>query len=450
MTSRPLVKLPFYITVLLGIMIASLACRTESSTAGEFSLVWEAWGVVKSSYVEGDALDSQRASGKMITMMLDATEKPSYPFLTELERVRGRPPRDVPGELTDVWRAWTLFGEKWPDIASKVLADAALEGMLDLLHGQSAAHLSIEAYERALEKLKGSYEGIGAYVSILDGKIVLAPMEGGPAIGADLKPGDSILAVDGERVDDKSLQEVVNQVRGPAGSKVKLLIERPGVEEPLEFDIIRGNIDMASVERRLLPGAIGYIYISDFRDNTKDDVLDYLEELKRYDILALILDLRSNSGGSLESAHGVVSQFLSDGLFMYEIDREGDRNDWLIEQGGIATDAEKLPMVVMVNGLTASAAEAVAGALQDAQRAKILGSRTFGKGSASAFLELSDGSAVYIPVSHWYTPSGRLIEGTGIDPDIEAAFTAQDRDSGIDSQLRKAYGYLDDQLPRFR
>ena len=424
--------------------------ETRTTTSGEVGLVWEAWNLVTSSYVEGRTLDSQEAVGDIIGAMLAESGKDSYPFLTELEDVRVRPPGDVPSELTDVWKAWTLFRQTWPDVDPKLLADAAVEGMLNSLGDESVAHLTPEAYDRARERLRGSYQGIGAFVGIVDGKIILTPMQDSPSERAGLQAGDAMLEVDGESVVGRSVQEVVEQVRGPAGTKVTLLIERPGEEEPVETNVIRGDINMVSVQPRLLPGAIGHIYISDFQENTADEMLDILEQLYRFDILALVLDLRSNPGGSIKSAQNVVSHFLSDGLFMYEIDKNGVRTDWPIEDGGMATDREKLPMVVLVNGLTGSVAEAVAGALQDTERAKIFGTTTVGKGSASEFIELSDGSAIYIPVSHWYTPSGRLIQNTGIKPDVEIPLTAEDRLIDVDAQLGEAYEYLDSLLPAFR
>ena len=455
--------MPLLVSSLLLLLLASLsltACRRETTTSGEVAvvretttsgevgLVWEAWNLVKVSYVERDTLDSEEAVGNMILKMLEASEQSTYPFLTELGGVRGQPPSDVPAELVDVWKAWTLAREKWPDVEPKLLADSAIEGMIQTLGDDYVVHLTSEAYDRAQERLKGNYQGIGASIGIMDDKIVLAPMADRPAARAGLKAGDLLMEVDGEPVEGKSVQEIVDQVRGIAGTKVKLLIERSGEEEPLEINVIRGNIDMVSVERRLLPGAIGYIYISEFQETTPDEVLDVLEELQRVDMLALVLDLRGNPGGSIESAQKVVSQFLPDGLFMYEIDTEGNRKDWPVEEGGIAT--EQLPMVVIVNGLTASAAEAIAGALQDLQRAKILGTRTLGKGSASVFKKLSDGSAIYLPTSYWYTPLGGLIQGTGMEPDIEVALTPEDRLLRIDTQLMEAYQYLDNLLPDFR
>ncbi len=436
----------------LLLIVASLslvACRPEASSADEASLVWEAWALINNSYVEADTLDSEQVAGAMITKMLEVSEKPPYPFLTELAEVRAKPPRGVPKELADVWRAWVHFMEKWPEESPQMLADAAVDGMLASLGDPSASHLTSEAYHRQQERLQGSYEGIGAFVTIEDGKIVLSPMDDSPALRAGLEVGDVVLEVNGVSVEGRSLQEVVDEVRGPVGTKVALRIERPGEDEPLEKNVIRGDIDMVSVDRRLLPGAIGYIYISEFQANTPDEVVDILEELRLVDMLALILDLRSNPGGSIESAQKVASQFLSEGLFMYEIDRDENRKDWHIEEGG-AADIGELPILVLVNEATTSAAEAVAGALQDAERAKIVGTRTFGKGSASQFFKLSDGSAIYVPVSHWYTPLGNLIQGTGIVPDVEVEITAEDRLVGLDSQLLEAYEYLNDLLPHFR
>ena len=428
--------------------LAFVACRPETSTADEASLVWETWRVIKDSYVEADTLDSQQVTGSLIGSMLEATEKPVYPFLTELHGVRGRPPAGVPTELTDAWKAWVLFQEKWPEVDRKFLADAAVEGVLDSLEDDTVAHLTPELYARARESSTGAYQGIGALVDSQEGRMIIFPMEGSPAEEAGLKDGDATLEVNGKSVEGKSVQEVVEEVRGPIGTKVTLLIERLGEEQPLEFSVIRDEISRVSVQGQLLPGAIGYIYISHFLVNTPDDLLDLLEELKLVDMLALILDMRSNPGGSIESALKVASQFLSDGLLMYEIDNGGQRRDWPIEEGGIAT--AELPMVVMVNEVTSSEAEAVAGALQDSQRATILGSTTFGKGSANSFRELSDGSALYIPVTHWFRPLGVPIHGIGIEPDIKVALTDEDRIFQVDSQLREAYNYLDELLPEFR
>ena len=313
----------------------------------------------------------------------------------------------------------------------------------------SARHLTTEAYTRAQEDLTGSYEGIGAIVQIQnDDPTILAIMDGSPAQRAGLQAGDTILNVDGQPVKDIPIDEVVEQVKGPSGTKVALLIDREGEEESREINVTRAAIDIPSVDVQLLPGGIGYLYIAEFRENTYDEVLDSLERLSTTDFLALILDLRGNPGGSLEAARKVASQFVSDGLFMYQIDQQGTRTDWLIEEGGIAT--KDLPIAIIVNTFTASAAEAVAGALQARKRATLMGTETFGKGLAGVYRVLTDGSAIYLPVAQWFTPNGRLFQGKGIEPDIEVVLTAEDQASGRDSQLIEAYNHLDSRLPPFR
>lgn len=407
-------------------------------------MVWEAWSVVKSSYVEADELDSEAVTGTMITSMLEASEIHQYPFLTEMESVRGRSVRGVPVDLVDVWKAWSLIRLKSPEVQTSLLSSAAIAGMMVSLGDDSVAHLTPEAYQRATQRNTGPYGGIGAYVAVEAGRVVISPMPDSPAERAGLQDGDVVLEADGQPLGDEGLEAVVAMVRGEAGTSLILLVERAGELEPIEVRVVRGDIQVASVDRSLLPGAIGYVIITDFRENTGEELLTALEELKQFDMLALILELRNNLGDSVESARAVASQFIPDGLVMYEIDGGGQRTDWTVNTGGIAT--EDLPMVVLVNEMTASAAEVVAGALQDAKRAKVMGADTLGKGSASEFAVLSDGSALYLPVTHWYTPTGSLIQGNGIAPDIELGIIPEDRASGVDSQLRGAYNYLNEIL----
>ena len=418
------------------------------TSSEELGLVWEAWGVLRSSYVDGDNLDSTLATSNMILRMLSAGERSPYPFLTELDKLEVRPPADVPSELVGVWKAWRIILDRWPNTDARQLAHAAIDGMLETLGDDSVVRLTPELYDRVQEELEDGYEGIGAFVNTIEGKMVLIPMRDRPADKAGVMQGDVVLEVDGQPVTGKSREEVVDLVRGPAGTRVTLLLDRLEVEEPIEIDVIRSDINTVTVERTFLPGAIGYIYISEFLESTHEDFLDVLEQFTQLDTLALILDLRGNPGGSTEAARRVASQFLSEGIFGYEVDKRGQRRDLPIEEGGIAT--EELPIVVIVNRDTASAAESMAGALQDAQRAKILGTRTMGTGSTRVYEVLSDSSAIHLPVARWYTPSGKAIHGSGIRPDIEVPLTDEDRLAGVDSQLTKAYDHLDGLLPRFR
>ncbi len=448
-----------WLVPLLTVALLLLACsRTDADPTeevpppepvpDEMSLAWEAWDLIKNSYVAAGDLDSQQVTGSMILSMLERNGRSPYPFLTELGSVTTQPPIGVPEELVDVWKASALFREKWPDVAAVQLVDTAINGLLQMLGDDSIVRLTPEAYARALEELETSYQGIGAFVDTVDGKLVMVPMEDSPAAKAGLEEGDVVLQVDGEPVEGRDRGEIVGQVRGPAATKVTLLVERTGEEEPIEVDVIRDEIREDSVARSFLPGSIGYIYISDFLEHTHDELLDVLEEFNQLDTLALIVDLRSNQGLSVEAARRVASEFLLEGLFSYEVGKNGERRDQLIAEGGLAVG--ELPIVVIVNGGTGNMAEAVAAALKEAGRTTILGTTTLGDGSTRVYQLLSDGSAIYLPVSLWYTPSGKLIQGNGVEPDIMVDLTIEDRAAGVDSQLTTAYSHLDDQLPEFR
>jgi carboxyl-terminal processing protease len=311
----------------------------------------------------------------------------------------------------------------------------------------SSAYLDPETYVQAKESIAGKYEGIGAYVRDVAGEIVIVgTFEGGPAERAGLKAGDVIEAVNGESVKGRSLEEAVALVRGPEGSRVTLSIRSPG-EEPRDVEVARGTIQLSSVDWQLLPGAIGYMALVEFRQNTPEALREALEEFKRAEGMALILDLRGNPGGDLAAAISVASQFLESGIVMYEVDNQGNRADLPVEEGGLATD---IPIALLVDQFSASASEVVAGALQDYGRARVFGSQTYGKGTTNSFRELADGSAIYVPVAHWYTPLGRQIEGVGIEPDVEVTPTPQEQAQGVDATLVAAYDYLDAELPLFR
>ena len=454
-TSLRKTLLPMVALVLPAIVI-SVACGSSTGTEepgpqNENALLWEAWDQIDQSYAGRKDLDVESLVGHALRSLLDLADASPYPFLSELGRMRGQPPPEVPPELTDVWRALALVQNKWPGIDRAEVLETAISGIVNGLGDPSTAYFTAEGYpveqERREESLKGSYLGIGANVIDQDGQVLLIPFSDEPADKAGVQGGDAILEVDGQPVAGRSLQDVVDMVVGPpgteAGSRVSLLLQRDQEPEPLKIDIFRNNVELRSIDFQLLPGGIGYIRIVLFRDNTADSVYSALEQFNRFETLALIIDLRSNPGGSLEAAFGVAGHFLPpETLFIAQEEQGGPR-----EMLTVAADPDKLALddpdlVVLIDDQTVGEAEAVAAALQDAGRAVIIGTKSFGKGSSNTFVELSDGSAIYLPTSQWYRPSGQRITGEGVEPDI--AITGQD------AQVARAYEHLDQALPPFR
>ncbi len=448
MTSRGLVLAAMILLMALTLLASQTACsRPELEDTGEEGLIWEAWGIIGESYVDMEAVDPEPISESIIAAMLGHVEEPAYPFLTELDATRGRVPGGVPAELLNVWKAWEALHMKYPDLDSHGLAVASVNGMVAGLEDVSTKYLTPEAYDRAQEETDDDYEGIGAFVNVVNGQVVLSPMRGGPADVGGIREGDVLIEVEGQSLEDLSADEAVNLVRGPARSKVHLKVARPDEERPLEFDITRGTIEVPTVDVQLLPGAIGYVYISEFRDTTPTEVLDVVERLKAADMLALILDLRFNPGGLVEAARKVAGEFLPSGTFMYELDSAGSRTEHFIEGEGTIVGEDEVPMAVLVEASTADASEALAGALQDADRAEIIGTGTRGEAAGSSYFPLRDGSAMELAVTRWHTPAGRLISDGGITPDIQVPLVPGSRS---DVQLVRAYDYLNELLPLFR
>ena len=427
----------------------------SSEPADDLALVWEAWDEIQENYANLEGLDPESVTAGAMDRLLALSGVSPYPFLTDLGRLRGQAPPQVPGELTDIWRAVAMYRQTNPDFEKPVLVEAVLHGILDGLGDPSAVFLNVERYPLAKENLEtsiqGSYLGIGARVISQDGLILLFPFSGSPAEKGGVEPGDILLTVEGHAVSGQTVQSVVEKVGGPEGTKVEIQVGRQGEPEPVDLDVFRGNVDVPSVAIQLTPGGIGYMRISHFRDNTGGQVFSALESLNQFQMLALILDLRANPGGSSEAAGEVAGQFLPAGSLFRSVEgRDGVRADELIVEDANRLDMDGLLMAVLVNEQTVGEAEAVAGALQDAGRAFVVGVETFGEGSDYSFVELSDSSAMYLPTSRWYTPSGQWLGEGGIAPDLVVVSEPEDGGFGGETQFNRAYEYLDGQLPPFR
>ena len=383
--------------------------------------------------------------------MLSVALEPSYPFLKELGASNAIAPAYVPKDLTDLWQAFALIKERSPDINQKELAEASVYGIMNSIGDPYGGYINPREYT-AFQDAIDSYEGIGVVFGMRENRIaVLSPMEGSPGERAGLLSGDIVIQVDGDTVDGKSLEEATSTIRGERGSRVTFLIERPGEVEQIEISITRATIDVSTVDMSLLPSSIGYIYIERFHDNTLEELIGYLETLNELETLGLILDLRGNPGGvtgSLSLARDIAGQFLQEGLFLYSLDNKGVRANFVVQNNRNLTDGMEL--AVLVNEGTSRDAEALAFGLQRLGRAVIVGNSTPGEGRIYTYEELSDGGALYIPTSTWFTSNGTSVGPLGIKPDIEIPLSLEELSLGRDNQVMEAYKFLDRQLPAYR
>ena len=325
--------------------------------------------------------------------------------------------------ITEVWD--TIFADYVDQsrLDSANLSRAAIEGMLQALDDPYTSYLDVENYTLGKSLLEGSYNGIGAYVTVKDKQLmIIAPIADSPADKAGIKASDIILQIDGEPVANLSLAEAIIKIRGPKGTIVKLLVLHEGETTPVEIEIIRATLETPSL-RLEMKGEIAYINITDFTERTADELATALQSLTDKKATGIILDVRGNPGGLLDQVVDVASFFLSEGVVV-----EIRSNQSQITALKVKEDRPKtnLPIVILVDKGSASGSEVLAGALQDRGRATIAGTTTYGKGSVNVLYRLSDGSGLYITIARWLTPNGRLIEGQGIIPDIELKLTGEE------------------------
>ena len=352
-------------------------------------------------------------------------------------------PAEVPEGFETVWEVYRLLSQEFVErehLDPAELSQGAIRGMLQALDAPYTSYLTPRQYQLETQGHSGTFEGIGAEVTMEDGKlIVVAPIPNTPAERAGIRSGDVILAVNEQSLENTTLVEAVLLIRGSKGSTVSLLVQHQDAPAAVTIAVVRGVIQVSSVTWTMLPGDIAHLRISSFVETTPKEVKDSLREIEEARGRGIVLDLRNNLGGLLSVTVKVASQFLTEGLVLYEIDNVGRRTDWKVESGALAPD---VPLVVLVNQFSASGSEVLVGALQDRDRAIVVGTQTFGKGSVNILRRLSDGSGLYLTFARWYTPQGRLIEGTGLTPDVVVESSG---DPGQDLQLQRAVQLL---LPR--
>lgn len=338
------------------------------------------------------------------------------------------------------------------NINDKKLLENAIRGMLQGLDPHSA-YLDKEAYRELQEGASGEFGGLGIEVGYEDGFVkVISPIDDTPAQRAGVKAGDLIIKLDGKSVKGISLMEAVKMMRGKPGSEIVLTILREGEEKPFNLPVIRDVITVKNIKSETIEPGLMYIRISNFQIHTVDDMRKSLKKLKNENtdnLKGLVLDLRNNPGGLLNAAVGVSDLFLNNGLIVYT---EGRIKDSKLKFTAKPTEVFKnIPIIVLVNGGSASASEIVAGALQDHKRAIIMGERTFGKGSVQTILPMSDETALKLTTARYYTPSGRSIQASGIEPDMiikNIQFNITNSDNMNNGLIKEAdlSGHLDNEI----
>lgn len=342
------------------------------------------------------------------------------------------------------WETWNLVHDEYyrQPVSDTLLVRGAIQGMLQSLGDAHTGYMPPNQFNIATSDMQGQLEGIGAEVDSRNGELtIVAPLPDSPAEQAGLQPGDVIVTVDGREVTGMPLLDAIMLVRGPAGTTVRLEIRRTGHDKLLQFDIVRARIQLVSVTSRLLDGGYAYVRISTFGDRTTEELRQALQKLLAQNPKGLVLDLRGNPGGNLYTALDVASQFIKDGPIMIEEWGDGRRKTFNADGRGLATD---VPLTVLVDQGSASASEIVAGAIQDRGRGRLVGQKTFGKGTVQDWRALDEGrnGGVRITIARWLTPSGRWVHETGLTPDILAIRSPEDIQAGRDPQLEAALDYL--------
>lgn len=334
------------------------------------------------------------------------------------------------------------------DINTDAMIEGMYAGIVDSLGDPYSVYYTEEEWKQMMQDTEGIYYGIGAYISLDKttgfGKIN-GVIENTPAQDAGLRENDIIYKIDGESAQGLDLTEIVSRIKGEEGTTVHLTIYREGESDYLEMDVVRRQIESPTVNYEMLDDHIGYIQITEFDDVTVNQFDEAMKEIQKADAAGLILDLRSNPGGSLSAVVDISRQLLPEGLIVYTEDRSGKRMEYSCDG-----DHEiRIPLVVLVNGNSASASEILAGAIKDYEKGLLVGTTTFGKGIVQRILPLTDGTAIKLTVSAYYTPKGNNIHNIGIEPDIICEFDGDAYyDDGFDNQLERGIEEINKMLSR--
>lgn len=334
------------------------------------------------------------------------------------------------------------------DVDKSEEADGLYKGLLDSLGDPYSVYYTEEEYQELVSDTEGTYSGIGAYVS-MDNDIEMPRIsgfiEGSPAEEAGVQVDDIIYEVEGESTQGLELSVVVSKIKGEEGTTVHIKFYRQSTGEYPEFDIERKTIESPTVSTEMKDNNIGYLRITEFDTVTYDQFVEGYTDLQEQGMEALILDLRSNPGGSLSVVCDIARQLLPEGTIVYTVDREGNREDYECD----GKNEIQIPVVVLVNGYSASASEILSGALKDYNKATLIGTTTYGKGVVQRIFNFTDGTAIKLTISNYYTPNGNDINGVGIEPDeVLELDTEAYAEDGTDNQLDRAIEVLTEELSK--
>jgi carboxyl-terminal processing protease len=340
------------------------------------------------------------------------------------------------------WETWGLVNREFYNrsaVDGQKMTYGAVKGMVESLGDPHTVFSTPRERELVDASLRGTFDGVGVQIDYRDGKLqVIAPIEGSPAERAGLRPGDVITHVDGQDLKGRKLDEIILLIRGPRGTTVTLTVTRPGEQESLQVPIERAEIKVETVRSRMLEDGLAYVRVTTFSASSGSDAASAVRTLVQQQPRGFVLDLRSNPGGHLNAAVDLASQFLGDGVVLYQQATSGERHEYRAKAGGQATS---LPVAVLIDRGSASASEIVAAALRDNGRAVLIGEKSYGKGSVQTVHRLSDSSGLRVTSAIWLTPVGRPLEDVGLEPDLAVAPNI-DRAQAHDPQLEAAMRHL--------
>lgn len=341
-----------------------------------------------------------------------------------------------------LFRAMQIIKSRYVEEApTDTLMTGAIKGMVNSLGDPHSIYMDPKMFKDFMVETEGSFGGVGIVLGAKDKVLtVVSPIEGTPGDKAGIKSGDAIIKINGQDTKNIALDEAVSKIRGPEGTQVTLTILRG--QEVKDYTLTRSNIQIKTVNGKMLPGNIAYIRISMFNEQTGSDFAKKYQELEKEGMKAVVLDLRDNPGGLLDECVKVANKFVPKGPVVSVVTRDGRR-----ETSNSTLEAVKYPCVVLVNGGSASASEIVAGAIQDTGAGTLVGTKTYGKGSVQTLMRLDGGAAIKLTIAKYYTPADRSINGVGIEPDVKVELPEKQTDKEMkDTQLDKALEIIKSKL----